>query len=322
MNPPDLREPVGGFPGAVTPDESFEKARRQRLVDLTRVTVIGIVVRLGVIAAEFLGVWVSDSAALLADAVSSLFDVVSSLVLLAAMHFAAKPPDDDHPFGHGRAEPLAGFQLGILLFGTGVWLAAKNLFAISQGQSHHIIPGWLWLIPACATVILTVITWRIWKAGKRTRSSALQAEAMHFQIDAVTSLLTAGTLLAAALLPEFSAILDHAGGGVLAIVMLVLGASAALENLHPLLDRIPQSEDFDRVKQSALLIEGVIDVEKLRIQHAGPDAHVNIDIEVDPQITVEASHAIAQKVRARIQTDWPLVREVVVHVEPFYAGDH
>ncbi|MFG0294568.1 MAG: cation diffusion facilitator family transporter, partial [Maioricimonas sp. JB045] len=79
---------------------------------------------------------------------------------------------------------------------------------------------------------------------------------------------------------------------------------------------------FDRVRTSAMRVEGVQDVEKLRIQQAGPDAHVDIDIEVDPEMSVADAHVITQHVRAQIQADWPFVRDVVVHVEPFYRDDH
>jgi cation diffusion facilitator family transporter len=310
------------FPEPVVPATNVEDIRARRLHELTAVTALGILVRLIVIVAEFIGVALFSSAAMQVDAVASLFDVISSLVLLAAIHFAARPPDEDHPFGHGRAEPLAGFQLGLLLCGTGIWMAIQNGIVLGSRVPHPGISGWAWIIPGCATILLGLVTWLIQRAGRRAQSTALRAEALHLQIDGITSLLTAATLATAALLPQRAAMLDHLGGCLLALFMVGLGVHAAWENLHQLLDRIPRAEDFDRVRTSALAIDGVIDIEKVRIQHAGPDAHVDIDIEVQPAISVAASHVIAQQVRARIQTDWPFVREVVVHVEPYYAGDH
>ena len=119
----------------------------------------------------------------------------------------------------------------------------------------------------------------------------------------------------------------HLAGGYydhppMVAVVIWLGMSAAFENLHQLMDRVPEGESFERVRSAAAGVEGVLEVEKIRIQHAGPDAHVDIDIEVDPAIRVDEAHRIAQHVRAKIQSAWPSVREVVVHVEPFYAGDH
>ena len=315
-------EPLYSYPDPVVPDESVDHARKQRLSDLTRITAYGVAARLLVILAEFLGVMWSGSSVLLVDAVASLFDVVSSLVLLAAIHVAARPPDEEHPFGHGRVEPLAGFQLGLVLCGVGIWMAGNNILELFQTPTIERMPGWLWAIPALATALLGLVAWRIHLVGREAHSTALLSEAVHYQIDMWTSLATAVTLILAAWLPSQVWMLDRSAAVVLALVVCTMGARAAMENFHQLLDRIPDEKEFTRVRNSALIVQGVFDVEKLRIQHAGPDAHVNIDIEVDPLSTVDASHQVAQQVRAQIQTDWPFVREVVVHVEPYYTGDH
>lgn len=310
------------FPAPVVPDEGAEIARQAREKDLTFVTMAGISVRLLIILGEFIGVWLSRSSVLFADAISTLLDVLSSIILLLAIRFAARPPDREHPFGHGRIEPLVGFQLGVLLCGAGLWLAFENLTTLGESTPLRPERSWIWIIPLVATVMLWLTRNRILRVSQESRSTALRAEANHFQVDAVTSLLTTITLLLAALRPQHALLMDHIGAIVLALIMIQLGVSAARENVHQLLDRIPDSEDFERVRASALSVEGVLDVEKLLIQHAGPDAHVNVDIEVDPEISVAASHQIAQHVRARIQSDWPFVRDVIVHVEPWYEGDH
>jgi cation diffusion facilitator family transporter len=323
MNSPAQDDnPDPAFPAPIPQAHSVDAARQQRLHDLTQVTLLGIGIRMFIIVAELIGVACFHSASLFADAVSSLFDVAASLVLILAIWFAARPPDQDHPFGRGRAEPLAGFQLGLLLLVAGFWLGWQNLLPLGRGDGSGPLSAWAWVIPAGATLLLTGARRWILAVGIRTQSSALQAEAMHFRSDALTSLLTAVTLIIAALIPAWSSTADHLGGVLLALVMVVLGVLAMRDNLHQLLDRAPETENFERVRRSALKVPGVMDVEKLRIQHAGPDAHVNIDIEVRPEISVDESHRIAQQVRARIQTEWPFVRDVVVHVEPYYAGDH
>ncbi len=104
--------------------------------------------------------------------------------------------------------------------------------------------------------------------------------------------------------------------------MIGMGIYNARENLQQLLDRAPSADCFERVKKAAVNVLGVKDTEKILIQHYGPDAHVNIDIEVDPKLSVEEAHRITQHVRAEIQREWPAVRGVTVHVEPYYPGDH
>jgi len=92
--------------------------------------------------------------------------------------------------------------------------------------------------------------------------------------------------------------------------------------LNQLLDKIPATRYFLAVRKAAINVNGVLDTEKIRIQQYGPDAHVDIDIEVDPQLSVEKAHTISQHVRAAIQKEWPMVRDVMVHIEPYYPGDH
>jgi cation diffusion facilitator family transporter len=157
---------------------------------------------------------------------------------------------------------------------------------------------------------------------RREDSAALSAEAIHYRVDAATSLLATVGLAVGAVVPSAGPTVDHLTATVLAAIMVALGIAAVRKNLDELLDRVPDTEQIDRVRKAAGRVRGVLGVEKVRIQSPGPDAHVDIDVEVDPHLTVHEAHHISQHVRAEIQRDWPAVREVVVHVEPFYDGDH
>jgi cation diffusion facilitator family transporter len=277
---------------------------------------------MAVIMMELAGVWLLGYAALLVDAVASIFDVFASLAIVLAIRLAARPPDEDHPFGHGRYEPLAGLQLGLLVCAAGVWLAVRYAVGAVESPAAGTVVGWAWLIPATGACLLEASARVVRRIGRKQHSSALTAEAQHYRIDVLTSLLAAAGLLAASVLPEHGHRIDLASAALLSVIMIGLGLNAACENLHQLLDRVPHGEQFDRVRESARKVPGVLDVEKVRIQQAGPDAHVDIDIEVDPDMPVTEAHVITQHVRAQIQADWPFVRDVVVHVEPYYAGDH
>ncbi len=314
--PPEL------FPSPVAPPDEVFAARARRERELLRVAWLGIGVRMGVIVVELIGVWFLGYAALLLDAVSSLFDVVASLAIVMAIRLAARPPDDDHPFGHGRYEPLAGLQLGLLVSGAGLWLGTQHLMGLLSSAPAGNVRAWAWCIPALAALVLEVSGRVIRRIGDRQQSTALRAESFHYRVDAATSVVAAVGLLLAASWPAFGHRIDLLSAIVLSATMVVLAANAARENLHQLIDRTPHDEHFAQVRESALKVVGVLGVEKLRIQHAGPDAHVDIDIEVDPDMPVSEAHVITQYVRAQIQTDWPFVREVVVHVEPYYADDH
>ena len=297
-------------------------ARRRRTGRLIFAGAVGVGVRLVVIVAEFAAYLSCEADVLLVDAVASLADVAASLAILAAVKYAEKPPDEDHPFGHGRFEPLAGLQLGVLIVLLGGVLGGRSAWEAVREQPAANLPLWAAAVPALAAILLEA-TGRVVKAvGRREHSSALVAEAHHYRIDALTSLVAAAGLAAAAAAPAWGGLIDRGGAALLASLMIALGLAAVWENLHQLVDRVPDDGRFELVRTAAAAVPGVLEVEKVRIQHAGPDAHVDIDVEVDPAETVCEAHRTAQHVRAAVQTAWPSVREVVVHVEPYYEGDH
>lgn len=310
----------GSFPDPVIPDASVEDSRRDRLRQVRRFVLIGVLVRGLVVAVELGGYAMLGAASLLVDALASLIDIASSLALLAAIHLAVRPPDDDHPFGHGRYEPLAGLQIGLLILGAGVALLVELLFG--DPREVFLPRRGAYLIPLAATASLVAASLAIRRVAQSNRSSALKAEADHYLIDAATSLVATLALLLGEFVPDLAVRADWIAALLLAVMMIGVGIIAAVENLHQLMDRTPGDAYFDRVREAAQSVPEVREVEKIRIQAAGPDAHVDIDIEVDPLMTVEQSHRVAQQVRAAVQTAWPMVLEVVVHVEPFYEGDH
>ncbi len=323
-NSPANRPVRPAFPDPVPPEDpaAVREARRTRTRRLIFAGAVGVGVRLVVIAAEFAAYLACAADVLLVDAVASLADVAASLALLAAVKFAERPPDEDHPFGHGRFEPLAGLQLGVLIVLLGGALGGRALWDAVREHAAAILPLWAAAVPLAAAVLLELTGRAVKRVGRREHSSALVAEAHHYRVDAVTSLIAAGGLAAAAAAPDWGGLIDRGGAAILALLMIGLGAAAVRENLHQLVDGVPDDGRFELVREAAAAVPGVLEVEKVRIQHAGPDAHVDIDVEVNPQETVCEAHRTAQHVRAAVQTAWPSVREVVVHVEPYYEGDH
>lgn len=310
------------FPDPVRLPEDVSKDRNLRRSEVLSSAKIGILVRFCVILFELLGVYLYGSSALLMDALASFLDIFSSLVMVLFIIWAAKPPDADHPFGHGRYEPLVGLQLGVMLAVFGIVALIQQGGQLVNETVEVTLDSKVWLFPFIALLFLELCYRLIIHAAKKHSSPALAADAFHYRIDALTSLFATIALLLAAYVPEWGLAFDHLGAIVIALLMVGLGIYAALSNVHQLMDRIPDAVFFDRVRQSALRVNGVRDTEKVRIQLYGPDAHVDIDIEVDPVMNVEAAHQISQRVRAEIQKEWPAVRDVTVHIEPYYPGDH
>lgn len=310
------------FPPSIPLPDSVEKTRINRRKQMMLTARRGVMLRGAIIIAEIFGFVFLNSSALLLDALSSLIDIASSLFLIFCIKIADKPPDRNHPFGHGRFEPIAGLQLGLLLVVIGGGMLIQQISAISAPTEGKVIQPFTWLIPLGALVLLEISYQNLKRTAKREHSPALLADAVHYRIDGINCLFAMVALLFAAYFPRYSVLCDHLGAVVIAMLMVGIGIFAAKSNLHQLLDRVPPQSCFDKVRHAAMRVEGVLGTEKIRIQLYGPDAHVNIDIEVSPDLSVERAHELTQKVRAEIQKEWPAVRDVIVHVEPFYAGDH
>jgi cation diffusion facilitator family transporter len=310
------------FPEPLPLPQEFFEARKKRSAALLKITLWGIAIRFLIVLFELLGYAYSDSSVLLLDALSTLTDVTSSVLLIVSIKLAERPPDREHPFGHGRYEPIVGLQLGIFLV-----IAGCSMFIYEIRSFWHLAPkepvnANIWMIPLFVCALLEMAYRKMVHIAKREHSPALFSEAVHFRIDSMNSLFALVALILAALFPDASWIIDRVGAAVIALFMVFVGLHAAKSNLNQLLDRIPDQVYFDKINEAAKSVHGVHETEKIRIQMYGPDAHVDIDVEVDPELSVEKAHLISQEVRCAIQKAWHHVRDVTVHIEPYYENDH
>ena len=310
------------YPKPLSVPKSVEVSRNNRQKQIISASKLGIVIRIFVILFELTGVLFINSSALFLDAISSLMDVVSSLFLIFCFKLAQRPPDDDHPFGHGRYEPFGGLSLGVLLVILGGIMFFQQFLNLFQGELHRQIHSWAWIFPAVAMGVLEIAYRFMIHTAKQEKSPALIADAVHYRIDSLTSLFATLALVTASIWPTWSLVLDQIGAILIALFMIALGIFTSRKNFHQLMDKVPDLECFECVQQAALKTTGVKGTEKIRIQQYGPDAHINIDIEVNPSLTVEKAHRISQQVRVEIQKAWPAVRDVIVHIEPYYPNDH
>jgi cation diffusion facilitator family transporter len=205
---------------------------------------------------------------------------------------------------------------------VGGGMLIKESLDLGNAKPEFIIDPLLWMIPFLAAVTLEICYHYVKNVAKKNHSPALAADAVHYRIDSLTSAFATIALLSAAYTPAWSYVFDHMGAIAISGFMIVIGLNISKENLKQLLDTKPEADFFIKVENASKRVSGVKGTEKVRIQQYGPDAHVDIDIEVDPNLSVQLAHEISQKVRVEIQKDWPAVRDVTVHIEPFYPGDH
>ena len=308
------------FPQNLPLPEHVPQERHRRLKELLRAALRAMTIRGLLIIIELTGFWFFGSQSLLMDAISSSMDLISSTLLILCLYVARTPPDHNHPFGHGRIEPIAGLLLGVFLIQVGIYL--------TWGQSHQfdrpdgIIDVRAAFCALTAAISMEVCYRSINRYARAHQSSAMVAEAMHYRTDAMNSLVAFIALSLSAFFPDHGLYLDRVGALIIAISMIYLGYKVSRENIDQIIDKRPDESMFNLIRKATMSVEGVRGTEKIGIQQYGPDAHVDIDIELDPEVSVDHAHRISQKVRRSIQSHWPAVLDVTVHVEPYFEGDH
>ena len=241
-------------------------------------------------------------------------DVIASMIVLMGMTLAAKPADDDHPYGHGRLETLAAFVVGAILTVAGIAICYQSLQAVT---AMHPPPRRIVAIPLLGAIVLrgamSVIKFRV---GRRLRSAALVADAWNDTVDILSATAALTAVLLATYNPERFLTADHYGGFVVGVVVVVTGLRVARDASLELMDSMPASELTEQLAAVAKSVPGVKGVDKLFARKTGLQYHVDMHIEVDPALSIGASHAISGHVRSTLRRELPWVADVLVHVEP------
>lgn len=296
----------------------IERERRDDAVPGRRVAQAGIAAS-ALLSAMNLAVGASSgSTSVVATGVEFAGDVLASTVVLFGLMAAARPADDDHPYGHGRLETIAALVVGLLLSlgGVGIcWQALQRVGEIHDPPAAAAIGA---LIVAIA--VRGVLSALKFRTGRRMGSAALVADAWN---DAVDILSAVAAMIAVALArydPARFLAADHYGGVVVGIVVIVTGVRVLRDASLELMDTMPDELTMAQVRASARAVPGVRGVDKAHARKTGLRYHVDLHVEVDPHLTVAEAHAIGGHVRRRVRSDLDWVADVLVHVEPAPAG--
>jgi cation diffusion facilitator family transporter len=255
-----------------------------------------------------------NSNALLADAVESAMDVVSSVVVWSGLRIAALPPDEDHPWGHGKAEPLAGAVVALMLIGAAAGIAIKSSQEIFR---PHSTPAPFTLIVLLVVVLVKEGMYRIIAfRARQFHSSSLMNDAWHHRSDAITSV-AAFIGISIALLggPAYASADDVAA--LLACGVIVFNGVGLLRPaIAELMDAAPDPETEKSVRAVLAKVDGIDDVEVCMVRKTGLDFFVDLHVHVNGNLTVHRGHEIAHCAKDRILAEVPHVTNVLVHVEP------
>lgn len=288
---------------ADTPEEKAIKA-----------TYFSIFGNIGLASIKWLAGFFGNSYALIADAIESTTDIFASLLVLFGLRYASRPADENHPYGHGRIEPLVTFLVvGFLTVSAGViaYESIKNI------QTPHQLPkSWTLL------VLGLIILWKeasyqiVMKKSRETNSSALKADAWHHRSDAITSVAAfIGISIALFLGKGYEAADDwaalFASGFILYNCYLIVRPA-----LGEIMDENLYDDIIEAIKEKSLQVEGVQDTEKCFVRKAGMKYHVDLHIEVDADMTVRDSHRVAHQLKDYLQAEIPELDQILIHVEP------
>jgi cation diffusion facilitator family transporter len=254
----------------------------------------------------------AQSVALVSDGFESAADILMSGLVLFGLWVAAKPADADHPYGHGRFEILTGLAIGAILATAGAGISWR---AIAERNDQH-TPASYALWPLLGAAILKGILWTAkMRIGKKSGSVALSADALNDAVDMCSGIVALIAVALAVHFPEMRSA-DHWGGFAVGLFVIFFGLRVVRETALQLMDTMPEGTQMDQIRSVAMRVPGTLGIEKCFARKTGLRYHVDLHLEVDPELTVRASHDIAAAVRIAIKSDLDWVEDVLVHVEP------
>lgn len=255
----------------------------------------------------------ANSTALVSDGFEGAADVASSAIVFLGLHLASRPPDQNHPYGHGRFETLSGLAVGALLFLTGFLIFWRS--AVTMDSGHQVYGFALYPIFLSILVKIALGGWKF-RVSRRIGSSSLQADAWHDVTDLISTTVALIAIALTLLDPVRFRGADHLGGMLIGLIVIFLSVRVVRRTVDFLTDTMPDDDLMRQIRAVAATVPGASAIEKCWARRTGLKYHVDMHLEVDPGLTVRDSHSIATQVRIAIKENLDWVADVLVHVEP------
>jgi cation diffusion facilitator family transporter len=279
-----------------------------------RLALLGILASAGLAVVKILTGLAGHSTAVVADGLESAGDVLCSGLVLLALKVASKPADEDHPYGHGRAEILSGLLLGLVLTAAGTLISYGSLHRIGQ-PAEPVKRYVVWPLAASFAIKGGLAIFKF-RQGRKMKSAVLTADAWNDAMDTLSAVVALAAVgLALADQSRFGDA-DRYGGFLVGLIVIATGVRVARDTALQLMDTMPDERLMAQIRAVAASVPGTCGVEKCYARKTGLRYHVDLHLEVDPDMTVRQSHKIAHDVQQRIRERLDWVADVLVHVEP------
>lgn len=309
---------TGGAPNFSTvppPLPEHHAAPLRRAEASARLVLRGIALNAVLAAVKFAGGIFGNTYALIADGVESLVDILSSAIVWAGFRVASQPPDEDHPYGHGKAEPVAALAVAVFIFLAAGWIGWR---AVHEIITPHQGPHWLTL-PLLVVVVATKLWFyrRMRAASAAAGSTALGVEALHHYSDAITSCAAFVGIAIGVIGGKGWEAADDWAALLACAVIAFNGAGMINRALADVMDTAVPAAFENEVRAIALQVSGVRALDKCRVRKSGLSHLVDIQVRVDGDLTVRAGHDIAHAVKDALLASVPhAISDVTVHIEP------
>jgi len=255
-----------------------------------------------------------NSYALIADAIESTTDIFSSLLVLFGLKYAKRPADENHPYGHGKIEPLITFLVVAFLVTSATIIAYESIQNI---QTPHKVPKPWTLIVLASIILWKEISYRIViKKSKETNSSSLKADAWHHRSDAITSIMAFTGISIALIFGKGYETADDWAALLASAFILYNSYLIFRPALGEIMDEHLYDDLLEEIREESVKVKGVVGTEKCFIRKAGMKYHVDLHAIVDGEISVKEGHAIAHKLKDYLRKEIPNLGHVLIHIEP------
>jgi cation diffusion facilitator family transporter len=279
-----------------------------------RIALVGLVVNVVFAVLKITGGVFGNAYALVADGMESVLDVAGSIIIWGGLRFAARPPDETHPYGHGKAEPLTAIFVACTVFIAAIGLAvesARTLFL------PHSAPASFTLLILLMVVIVKETLFRyVFRFGRSIESIAVEADAWRHRADVLSSIAAFVGISIALIGGEQWRGADNWASIFVCLVIASVGVRILRPALYDILDTAPRGAIVDLVREAASSVPGVVRIDKSLMRKMGLSFYVDLHVEVDGNISVREGHHIAHEVKRAIQESDPRIADVLVHIEP------
>ncbi len=282
--------------------------------EVYKVSIFSIVSNVVLMIFKLIAGIVANSYALISDAVHTGSDVFSTFIVMIGVRISSKDSDDNHEFGHERFESIAAIMLAVILFITGIGICYAGISKIAKGDYEILEFGWLALSVAIISIVTKEVMYQYTiRVSKKINSGALKADAWHHRSDALSSI---GSLIGVVGAMLGVPILDAISSLIICLFIFKVAVDIFLDAVSKLTDEACDKQTEEQLYKLIKSVEGVINIDNLKTRKFGNKVYVQVDICADKNLNLTKSHNIAENVEIAVLTEFNIVKECFVHVNP------